>query len=33
VRRTIRRGETIFCDGSITATTRGQFVRPATPSA
>jgi allantoinase len=26
VRRTIRRGETIFQDGRITATTRGQFV-------
>jgi allantoinase len=31
VRRTIRRGETIFCDGAITATTRGQFVRPEPP--
>jgi allantoinase len=28
VRRTIRRGETIFEDGKITATTRGRFVRP-----
>jgi allantoinase len=28
VRRTIRRGETIFLDGEITATTRGQLVRP-----
>lgn len=28
VRRTIRRGETIFADGQITATTRGKFVRP-----
>jgi allantoinase len=30
VRRTIRRGETIFADGKITATTRGKFVRPKT---
>ena len=28
VRRTIRRGETIFADGKITATGRGKFVRP-----
>lgn len=28
VRRTIRRGETIFADGKVTATTMGQFVRP-----
>ena len=27
--RTIRRGETIFCDGKIVAETRGRFVRPA----
>jgi allantoinase len=28
VRRTIRRGETIFADGAITAQTNGAFVRP-----
>jgi allantoinase len=28
VRRTIRRGETIFAEGRITATTRGRFLRP-----
>jgi len=28
VRRTIRRGETIFLDGTITAKTPGSFVRP-----
>lgn len=28
VRRTIRRGETIFADGAITATSTGQLVRP-----
>jgi allantoinase len=28
VRRTIRRGETIFADGKITAKTQGKFVRP-----
>jgi allantoinase len=28
VKRTIRRGETIFADGRITATTRGRFLRP-----
>lgn len=28
VRQTIRRGETIFADGKVTATTMGQFVRP-----
>jgi allantoinase len=28
VRRTVRRGETIFLDGRITARTRGRFVRP-----
>jgi allantoinase len=32
VRRTIRRGETIFMDGRITARTPGQFVRPETRS-
>jgi len=31
VRRTIRRGETIFAEGSITAQTNGRFVRPAKP--
>ena len=30
VRRTIRRGETIFLDGQITARSKGQFVRPST---
>jgi allantoinase len=29
VRRTIRRGETIFADGRITARTTGRLVRPA----
>jgi allantoinase len=29
VRRTIRRGETIFADGSFPSTTRGRLVRPA----
>jgi allantoinase len=29
VRRTVRRGETIFADGRITARTRGRLVRPA----
>jgi allantoinase len=28
VRRTIRRGETIFADGRITSTTRGKFIQP-----
>ena len=28
VRRTIRRGETIFADGKIVATTNGKFIRP-----
>ena len=28
VRRTIRRGETLFMDGKITATTKGRFVCP-----
>jgi allantoinase len=28
VRRTIRRGETIFANGKITATTKGRYVRP-----
>ena len=28
VRRTVRRGETIYLDGRITATSRGRFVRP-----
>jgi allantoinase len=28
VRRTIRRGETIFADGKIVATTKGRFIRP-----
>src|SRR5205085_11674743 len=28
VRRTIRRGETVFADGRITATTKGRFVCP-----
>jgi allantoinase len=28
VRRTLRRGETIFADGSITARTKGALVRP-----
>jgi allantoinase len=28
VRRTIRRGETIFADGKITAVTKGRYVRP-----
>ena len=28
VRRTIRRGETIFAEGAITATTKGRYVRP-----
>jgi allantoinase len=28
VRRTIRRGETIFADGRITAASTGRFVRP-----
>jgi allantoinase len=28
VRRTIRRGETIFVDGKITAATKGRFVCP-----
>ena len=28
VRRTLRRGETIFADGQITATTQGKYVRP-----
>jgi allantoinase len=28
VRRTIRRGETIFADGQITSTTRGKFIQP-----
>jgi allantoinase len=32
VKRTIRRGETIFADGRITAATRGRFMRPAPPS-
>jgi allantoinase len=32
VKRTIRRGETIFADGRITAATRGRFLRPARPS-
>ncbi|MEQ1756974.1 MAG: allantoinase AllB [Vicinamibacterales bacterium] len=33
VRRTIRRGETIFADGAITAVTPGRLVRPARPTA
>jgi len=28
VRRTIRRGETIFADGKIAAATNGKFIRP-----
>jgi allantoinase len=32
VTRTIRRGETIFADGRITATTNGRFLRPVSPS-
>jgi allantoinase len=28
IRRTIRRGETVFADGKIVAATRGRFVRP-----
>jgi allantoinase len=31
VRRTIRRGETIFADGAVTAETRGTLVQPRRP--
>jgi allantoinase len=32
VKRTIRRGETIFADGRITAVTHGRFLRPSPQS-